>query len=171
MTFNALAWIDVYELAASLRTRINLFSKAGDLRTLPVRGPRPDGDPEDDAAFVRFKASTRWPELTNVLDQLKRLAGDAAVEWGQIYLELLMPNGIAPWEQAGPGYAQRFQRVHVALRTNPAAYTFIGGASVNMQPGLVNLIDRRVPCSAINLGTSWRCHLVADFRIKETTDA
>jgi hypothetical protein len=167
MSVTTLAWVDVFELTASLRTRAGLFSKEGDCRVLPIRGPRADADPEDDAAFVRFKVSTKWPELTNVLDQLRRLAGSPDFEFGRIYLEMLMPNGVIQWERETGDYAQRFQRVHLALRTNPGAFTFIGGASVNMQPGLVNLVDRRLPMSAINLGNAYRCHLICDFRKRE----
>lgn len=167
MTFAALAWVDTFELAASLRgPRVGLFPKSGECRILPLRGPKRDADPEDDATFVRF--FTKWPELTNLLDELRRIAG-GGVEYGRIYLEMLMPTGIIPWEHDTSGYAQRFQRVHVAVRTNPNAYVFIAGAAVNMQPGIVNLVDRRYPISAINMGTSWRCHLIVDFR-KKTED-
>lgn len=170
MSFAAIAWVDVFELACSLRARAGLLAKPGEWRIVNLRGPKAEADPEDDAAFVRFKAATQWPELSNVLSQLQRLGVERTggpVEFGRQYLEMLAPGAVVPWERAEGGYAERFSRVHLALRTNPAATTFIGGAAANMQPGVVNLIDRRVPYSAINLGTSWRCHLVVDFRQKE----
>lgn len=173
MSFAPIAWVDVHELACSLRDRSGLFAKPGEARVVMLRGPRAEGDPEDDAAFVAFKSSAKWPELTNVLGQLKRLGPEklgAEIGWGRIYLEMLMPGGIIPWERAEGGYAQRFSRVHVALRTNPTATTFAGGMAGNLQPGIVNLIDRSVPYSALNLGTSYRCHLVCDFRRREESE-
>ena len=170
MSIVALTWIDVYELACSLRSRSGLFAKPGECRVVALRGPRAEADPEDDAAFVRFKTSAKWPELTNTLGQLQRFGAErlkGPVEFGLIYLEMLMPGGIIPWEKAAGVYVERFSRVHVALRTNPAATTFSGGVAVNMQAGNVNLIDRRAPYSAINLGASYRAHLVCDFRKRD----
>ncbi len=169
MTFAALAWVDVFDLAASLRLRVGHFPKTGDRRVLMLRGPKKDAeDPDDTATYVRFFA--KWPEIKNLTDEVRRASG-APLEFGRIFLEMLMPGGIISWKRDDSEYAQRFQRVHIALRTNPHAFVFIGGAVVNMQPGLINLVEPRLPMSALNLGTTWRCHLVCDFRIDQGDSA
>ena len=98
MSLVPLGWLDVYELACSLRPRVGLFPKSGPVRTLQIRGPKGDADPEDDAAFVWTRgARERWPELNNTLSETERLVPD--IEWGRIVLELLMPNGIVRWRR------------------------------------------------------------------------
>lgn len=165
MNVMPIAFVDTFDLAASLRQRLGSFHGPGDRKVLPLRGPKKDADPEDDLAYVWSKERQRWGELSAMLGHLSRLGGE--VEWGRIELEMLMPGGIIPWGRDQSAYAHRFTRAHLALRTNPHAITFIGGLAVNMALGIVNVIDRSLPASAINLGETMRVHLIADFRKKE----
>lgn len=173
MSLVPLGWLDVYELACSLRSRIGLFPKAGAVRTLQVRGPKGDADPEDDAAFVWTRgARDRWPELNNMLAEAERLV--SGIEWGRIVLELLMPNGIVPLAADTSDYADRYMRAHLPIRTNPAALLICGGACTHLPQGAISLLAPKraplpmLPVGAMNLGEKPRIHLICDFRKKET---
>lgn len=167
MNIAAVAFIDPFDLAASLRRRLGLFQGEGLRKMLPLRGPKRGADPDDDTLFVWSKERERWGELSAMLGHL---AHTQDILWGRIELEMLMPGGIVPWARDQTPYGQRFTRAHVALRTNPSAMNFVGGTAVNMAAGVVNLIDRTLPCSAINLGETSRVHLIVDFRKKETVE-
>jgi hypothetical protein len=177
MSFVVLGWLDVYELSCSLRSRMGLFPKSGEVRVLSIRGPRGDADPEDQAAFVWTKGREKWPELMNILGQIEHI-GQAfgGIEWGRISLELLMPSGIVPFESDGSVYAERFDRVHLAIRTNPAAVMFCGIASRHVASGEAVLLATKrpprppLPVGAFNGGESPRCHLIVDFRKKDQPD-
>lgn len=178
MSFVSLGWLDVYELGCSLRSRIGLFPKSGQARVLSIRGPRGDADPDDAAAFAWAKGREKWPELMNIIGQVERIGAQhlGGIEWGRIGLELLMPNGIVPIESDESGYAERFDRVHVAIRTNPAAAVFCGVLSRHIAWGeLVILATKRpprppLPTGAFNAGEHPRCHLIVDFRKKDLPD-
>ena len=172
MSLVPLGWLDVYELACSLRSRIGLFPKSGAVRTLQIRGPKGDADPEDDAAFVWTRgARDRWPELSNILAETERLVPD--IEWGRIVLELLMPNGIVPLASDISDYALRYVRAHLPIRTNPLALTICGGACLHLAQGAISLLATKraplppLPVGAMNLGEKFRVHLIADFRKKD----
>jgi hypothetical protein len=175
VSFIALGWFDVYELACSLRSRIGLFPKSGDARTLSIYGPRGDADPEDATTFTWAKGYDKWPELMNVLGEIERIGNRALVdiEWGRINLELLMPSGIIPLESDGSGYAEKFDRAHLAIRTNPAAVVFCGLISRNIASGEAVVLGTKraprppLPVGAFNAGESPRCHLIVDFRKKD----
>jgi hypothetical protein len=167
-----LGWIDVYELACSLRSRIGLFPKSGAVRTLQIRGPKGDADPEDDAGFVWTRgARDRWPELNNTLAETERVVPD--IEWGRIVLELLMPNGIVPLAADTSEYGERYVRAHLPIRTNPAALLICGGACVHLAQGAISMLATKraplptLPVGAMNLGEKFRVHLIADFRKKD----
>jgi hypothetical protein len=168
-----LGWVDVYELSCSLRSRIGLFPKSGAVRTLQIRGPKGDADPEDDAAFVWTRgARDRWPELSNTLAESERLVSD--IEWGRIVLELLMPNGIVPLAADPSDYAERYVRAHLPIRTNPAALLICGGTCMHLAQGAISLLATKrapmppLPVGAMNLGEKPRIHLICDFRKRGT---
>jgi hypothetical protein len=172
MSLVPLGWLDVYELACSMRSRIGLFPKTGAVRALQIRGAKGDADPEDDAAFIWTKgARDRWPELNNTLAETERLVPD--IEWGRIVLELLMPNGIVALASDASDYAERYVRAHLPIRTNPAALLICGGTCAHLAQGAVSALATKrpplppLPVGAMNLGEKPRIHLVCDFRKKE----
>jgi hypothetical protein len=171
--FTPIAYLDTFELASSLRTRMGQFPNPdASRRVLPLRGPRKDADPDDDAAFVLAREAQRWPELKAMLEQIReavaqvyeRLGKPGEVEFGRIALEMLMSGANVPWRKDDGAYAQRFERAHLALRSNPGARLFAAHEMLWLLPGDLTAVAHRVPHSAINLGEWPRVHLVVDFR-------
>jgi hypothetical protein len=169
MNFAFLAFVDVFDFAASLRPRLGLL-KGG---RLVIRGPRKDAaDPDDDLAFVMAKEAARWPELKTTLSHVERLGDKAGgVDFGRIHLEMLMPGQTLPWSHETTPYAEMFQRAHLALRTNPGAALFSGNEAWHVPTGHVVAINRRAPCSAINMGEHSRIHLIIDFKIRPAKES
>jgi hypothetical protein len=167
MNFQAIAWVDSFDLAASLRTRMGLFKPAGDgLLTAEVRGPRPGAeDPEDAAAFAYFKApgvrSGKWPELKIALDQIKRLGEQqGGVEFGRIGLLMMQPGSSLPWTHLGGP----LEHGRLLLRGNPGLVWYGGAETWMPTSGVLTLVNRRVPNSAVNMGESPAIWLAVDFR-------
>ena len=173
--FVPVAFLDTFDLAASLRQRIGLFKarEAGGLRILPLRGFRKDTEPADEH-FVHYAVTTKWVELANVRSRLKRIGDQAMgdIEFGRIWLEMLDSGARLPWDDGENGpYAERWTVLHLPLRTNPAAMMYAGTEVASPGHGWATLVNVRLPHSAINLGEHSRIHLVAEFRKKEATDA
>lgn len=174
MNFAFIAWLDTFELAASLRTRAGLFkTEEPGRRILPVRSIR-KGTEEVDEDFVGFTYATpaKWPELGNLRSRLTRLGNDmlGAVEFGRIFFEQLDPGAtLAPHRETGP-YFERWRRAHLPIRTNPGAMLYSGIEQVSPAPGNLVGIAMNLPCWAVNLGEYPRVHLIVDFRKKETEE-
>lgn len=166
-----LAYLDTFELAASLPRRMGPFKDGA----LPIRGPRAGADdPDDDVAYVAHMTPTqmnKWPELKSAIARIKRIGDQAGgVEFGRIFLEL-MPAGIArPWEPPATGYFERFNRLAVALRTNPGVVHYSGVESLHLAHGVVTWINQRAWRSAINIGETSAILLVVDTKVKEAKD-
>ena len=173
--FVPIAFLDTFELAASLRRRMGAFvldplDMLGP-RCLKVRGPRTGADdPDDDLAFVAYKDAANWPELRATLGRISRI-GEATiggVEFGRVFLELLMPATRLPWDVlVEDRYSERFSRLHLPLRTNPAAIVYAGTEQMHLLPGQLTIVNQRAGVSAVNLGEWPRIHLVVDFKRKE----
>jgi hypothetical protein len=169
--FVSIRWFDCYELACSLRSRMGLFQKAaeGEPRILPIRGPR-KGTGEDDDDFVFYAAAVgkgKWPELTGMLNRIKR-QGEAigGVEFGNVFIELLSGGSALPWRAERGEYFTRYERSHMALRTNPAALMYSGLETLHMAEGWLNAVNVCALHSAVNLADTPRIHLVLDTRAK-----
>ena len=175
MNFILVCWLDTFDLAASLRTRVGMFKAEGDgRRVLPIRGLR-TGTEEDAEDFVGYKAATSWGELTGMRNRIKRIGdglarmqGGGEISFGRIYMEMLDPGAVIPWRQEKTPYFARYDRAHLVLRSNPGAVMFAGGPNgteaYSPSPGQLFIEPARMLCSAVNLGETPSVHLVVDFR-------
>ncbi len=168
MLFQVVAWLDTFDLAASLPAKMGLFGKVAGLRTLPIRGYA-KGTAEADEKFVTYGPAGRWVELTSLRGKIKRL-GEVlgGVEIGLSNLEMLDPGAALPWERQGGAYYERWQRVRLAIRTNPGvallAATADGTETFSPPPGALHVVPAQLLCSAVNLGQTPAVALIVDFR-------
>jgi hypothetical protein len=165
--FQPIAWVDPFDLAASLRTRMGLFKPGGEgPLTLAVRGPLP-GPENDPAGLAYYKAagvrSGKWPEMKIVLDQIKRLGEQqGGVELGRIGLEMLPAGACSPWTWTG--VPNDFEHGRLLLRGNPGLVWYGGAETWIPTIGVLTLVNWRVPNSAVNMGESPAVWLAVDFR-------
>ena len=159
--FTPIAFIDTFDLVASLPPHLGLFIQVAEgRRILLLRWSRKDTDD----AFAWHKTYSRWIEAKNMLGQLKRI-GDAhlgSFEFGRVFLEMLTPGATLPWRTPEE---TDFLRAHLPLRTNPQARMYAGTETVHLLPGQLTIVSGGPQC-AINLGSWPRVHLVCDFRKK-----
>jgi hypothetical protein len=170
LNFASLVFVDHIDLAGTLRRHEGLYDR-GTPRILPIRYPR-KGTQLEDEDFVsgpRDGAVAKWVELKNFLGRLKREAEKVAgpIDLGHVWLEMLDPGATLPWTTESGAYIERHTRVHLALRTNPAATMVSGSEAFSPAPGWVTAVNVRVPCTAVNMGQHPRVHLVLDWRRKE----
>lgn len=166
--FRALGFVDVWDLAPSLRDRLSLFrpGERGE-RVIPIRWP---ADESEGAKWVVSGACGRnwgkWPELQSTLNRIQRIGEQIAgkVERGRIFLEMLDPGAQLQWRTESGPYYERFLRAHLPIRTNPAAIMYAGMEFIHLPAGQLTLTVVRTPTSASNLGEWPRVHLVCDFR-------
>jgi hypothetical protein len=170
--FVPLLFVDHIDLAGSLRRHEGLYHQ-GTPRLLPVRMPRKGSEVDDeDFVWCQTVIEKKWVAMTNFLGRLKREAEKLVgpIDLGLVFLEML-DAGTAVVMGAGSGaYIERYTRVHVALRTNPAALMVSGSEASSPAPGWVTAVNVRVPCYAVNMGQHPRVHLVVDFKKKEPAD-
>lgn len=161
--FTLVGWVDPTDLIASLRSRMPLFTGTG-IRRLALRGPKRDGDPDDETHFVDRKGGPagRWPECHDVVQKILHARPDLAL--GRIYFELLDPGATIPLHHDTRPYALRHTRLLVGVRTNPAAYLWCPPDVWLMQPGQVVLTQPALWHAAINMGETPRITLVVDVR-------
>lgn len=163
--FAPLAFLDPFDLIASLPRRMGLF-QSGEPKILPIRGPRPGADPEDVEAY-RTGDLGKWPEMKAIKSQIERVGEQrGGIEFGRIRIELLPPDVRLPWERDESPYAARFNRLAMALRTSPGVVHIAGTEAMHLPLGVVTWVNQRAWRSTVNLG-EWSCiHLVVDTRSK-----
>lgn len=148
-----IAFIDTFDIAASLRPRMGKFDEAADgSYVFPLRG-RGEGD-----AFVVKKELAGWPEAKAVLGKLQRL--DRGVELGDVFLEMLAPQTWLNWRMRHTDW----MRLHLPLRTAPGAIVYSGAESAHLLPGQATVVNQAVPTTAVNFGETSRIHLIVDFK-------
>jgi hypothetical protein len=172
--FTPIAFLDTFDLVASLPARMGLFRDAADgSRMLALRTERPAPLGEDAGIgrvanpFGWYAAYTKWPEMKNLLGRLKRI-GDVQlgeIELGHVYLEMLDADTVTQWRRPE---ASPWVCAHLPVRTNPAAFLYAGREMTHLLPGQLTVVDRGVWSSAVNWGEYARIHLVIEFRKKET---
>ena len=166
--FTPIVFFDTLALASSLERQAAMFDH-GTPRLLSVVRPR-RGTDEADEDFTWNPAAAKWVQLKNAIARLKR-AGETIfgqLDLGHVYLEMLDAGARTPWAEPLTGsYAERYTRLVLALRTNPATLIVAGAEAFSPAPGWLTAVNARVPQCAINLGEWPRVHLVVDFRKKE----
>jgi aspartyl/asparaginyl beta-hydroxylase len=165
-----IAFIDTFDLVASLPAYMGAFRSAGDpgVRWMRLRDHKTVAEGEGENIFTWYQPYGRWIEMKNMLGQLKRIGDErlGEIEWGRVYLEMLDPVATLPWRAQTEPYYQRFMRAHLPLRTNPAARIMAETESANLLPGLLTIVNVAVVGSATNFAEWPRVHLVCDFRRK-----
>ena len=156
MNFLQLGWLDFFDLAASLRTKLHLFPEpdADGCRILDLRWL--------DANDVwRAHAETKkWVELKNTLSRIRRIGAGTDIETGRIWLEMLDVGALIPWHSTVGEYS----RLYCAVRTNPAVMQFNGLEQRHLLPGTLTLVSPNQMASACNLGEWQAIHLVIEIR-------
>jgi hypothetical protein len=168
-SFAAIAHLDTFELAGSLRTRWGLFKATGTpgLRILRVRGNKPGTENE----FVRYKSASGWVELANLRSELERRAEaimPPGIEFGRIFFEMLDTGSTIDWVADEGPYFERYTRAILPLRTNPGVLLIYGNETASPGPGWLTAVSPRLPHAAINMGDASAVWLVLDFRRKMT---
>lgn len=128
--FQAVGWLDLWELAASLPARMGQFRGQGH-RTIPLRGPSKN-DPE---RVVWYEDAAKWPEARALNDELMGAADKLGASLSRLSIEMLDPGAL--WRHARPDALAA-----VAIRTNPAAHWYCRGEVAAPQAGyLVGIVD------------------------------
>jgi hypothetical protein len=147
--FIELAFLDVWSLSASLRSRMNLLADG------PLIVKDFDGWVEEHAE--------KWSQLKNVVSRATRLPVAKEYELGRVIVFLLKPTQATPWVKPW----DIWQRLHLPIVTNPAAMVFSGPQGWNIKPGVLTWVNNAVLCSEVNFGEFPRIHLVLEVRKKE----
>lgn len=110
-------------------------------------------------------ASTRflleWPAMVDLLLKVdSKLPGPV----GKVLVVALEPHAGIDWHIDEGKYAEAYNRVHLALTTNPGAILYSGGESHHLETGAAVEYDVHVLHSAANYGLTPRVHLLIDYR-------
>ena len=163
-------WIDVYDLACSLRSRVSEFQGTG-TRQLPVRGPRAGGDGDDEYAFVESRRPLvrKWVELDTVRRKIEDAATQrigGAIEFGRIFFEMLDPGVHQGLRRDSRPYAARHARLIVGIRSNPGCWLWCPPEQFLLSAGQVIMTTAGLLHAAVNLGDTPRVNLVIDVKAK-----
>lgn len=139
--YQPIAWLDPFDLIASLPRRMGLFKGENGQRS--VKLPR----------FADKLA--KWPEMHAMRERLSLLG-----EVEQMTLLMLDPGAIVPWAASPAPQA----RLLMMLRTNPAFTMYAPGEVVSPAIGHVLLCNTALPMSAMNLGESPTIALLIDAK-------
>jgi hypothetical protein len=166
--FAAVAHLDTFELAGSIRQRWGFFKPTGNpgLRIMRVRGVKTDTE------FVRYKPTSGWVELDNLRGEIERRAEaimPPGVDFGEISLEMLDAGATLNWTTETDPYFARWSRAIVPLRTGPGVLFVCGVETASLGVGWLTIVSPRLPHCAINMGDSPCVWLSIDFKRK--TDA
>lgn len=158
-----LTFIDVSSFTAFFLVKHRKHMQDGVLR---LRDVEPEGDSVIDLPLLED-----WPSARAVLLKIRNGAAavfkEAVPELGRAWIETLPPESGTPWAVEGGDYANEHVRLRICMVPAPDAYSFSGTASAILGPGVVNLVEHRVLCSEVNLGSYPRTHLVVDVRRPE----
>jgi hypothetical protein len=158
--FVPLAVLDVWSLAASLRSRMNMFrrgeteSVADPTTRVLLRQPNDEGDAVN---------LVEWPHLANVLSRIVRLPKAQGQELGSVYLAHLRQGSFVQWHADPP---RGWQTLHLPIVTNPGAWMYSGPQSAHLESGVLTWVNAAALCSEVNFGEFPRIHLVLEVRPK-----
>ena len=183
MSFTPVAVIDVWGLQASLFGKRQQFSKATarhmpgsphhDSESIVLRGPKADWEdpiqwladlPHVDAAILKD-----WKAASNVLSRIRKalIKDDHVPVLGKAMLVSLKPSGWVDWHIDEGEYAEKHDRFHLPIVTNPGAMLYSGSNQMSPACGILTWINNRQPHCAVNLGKTPRVHLILDVRKPE----
>lgn len=158
--FVFLAFVDVWALSSSLRTKLQAFSGEGAVRTWELRRLT-------DAGFRVHAEWKKWAALKTVLSRIQRLPINQAFEMGSVAIEMLEAQSVRPW---GTVEGDGWQILHLPLVTNPAAVVIAGNEAIHMPIGGLTWVNAKVPTSAANMG-EWPIYtLILRFRERVLAD-
>ena len=127
--YRPIAWLDPFDVCASLPRRMGLFKGEGGQRHVNL--PR----------FADKLA--KWPEMHAMRERLELLG-----EVERLTLLMLDPGTIMPWATLPAPQA----RLLMMLRTNPAFAMYAPGEVISPPIGQLLLCNTALPHSAMNLG-------------------
>jgi Aspartyl/Asparaginyl beta-hydroxylase len=186
----AVGWVDVQEVVGEVgeRERQGLFDAIRirqevvggphkDTRAIFLRGPAMAGLGLSGMAeawmqevrCVAYPAMKAWWGMARVLQAVWGMVGRRGL--GKVMVVELKAGGSIGWHIDEGGYAQGYERYHVAIRTNPYCWLYSGGEAGHVPVGAVVKFDTSVLHSAANFGTTPRWHLIVDVaKAKEEVD-
>ena len=171
-SFAPLIHLDTLELAGSLRTRWGQFKAEPENpghRILRIRGHAKDSEELDDR-FATYTAGAKWPEFGNLRSEIARTASvimPPGIEFGRIMFEMLDPGAALDWGSELSAYFERWTRMILPLRTNPATLLVYGAETASPGQGWLTIVSPRLPHCAINMGAHPWVWLTMDFRRKD----
>jgi hypothetical protein len=156
-------FLDCFDLVASLRDKANLFKpvEAGE-HVFPIRW-------DDGGTWKRTRLWQKWAELRNVVSRIQRRGSEVVgpLDLGRIFFEMVPAGVTLPWRSEGGGYWDHHMRLHLPLRTNPAAFLHFATEMHHLLPGTLHIVNVTAQHAATNAGEWPRVHLVVDLRRKE----
>ena len=180
--FAAIGPMDIWPLAyASYRNRGQFTANTmrqkhpgsphHDTETIFLRGPK-DPSPEnwlDDGVHIDYAALSRkeWIAARNALLAIRRrvtLPNQDPPVMGKAMIVKLKPGGVIDWHTDEGGYAERHNRFHLPIVTNPGCNLYSANEVIHMPAGQLTFFDNHVKHSGVNMGASPRVHLIVDFR-------
>jgi hypothetical protein len=174
--FAPLGHIDIFALVGELWARRALFdavtlrqdapgSAHKDTRAIFLRGPEVPSASRwfEDLPHVDYPALAGWESAAAVLAEIAARAGGRPM--GKAMIVALRPGGIVTPHIDQGAYAERHDRYHLPLVTNPDAVLVSGDETVHAPAGLLAWFDNHAMHSAENLGAADRIHLIVDVRI------
>lgn len=135
-----IAFLDPYELIASLPRRIGAFGEAD--------------------KWGRRICREDWPEVENMLDRCARLSD--RVEIVNHHLEMLDPGSVVQWHRRK---RQETQFI-LALRSNPGVFLY-DNLACNPLIGQLMMVNQGAWLSAMNLGETAFVSLVIEAKGRE----
>ncbi len=165
--FIPVAFLDMLELAGSLRTRWGQFKTlTPGHRVLRIRGHAKDSDPAEDR-FGRYPAGKDWVELSNFEGEITGRAEalfPPGIDLGLIFFEMLDPGAAVAWRGETEPYFERWSRAMIAVRSNPGVVLLAGNETMTPAGGMLNIASPRLPRAALNMGEWPAVWLSVDFR-------
>ena len=159
-------FLDAFDLAGSLRQHTNLFKPAeGGEQILPIRW-------DDGEVWKRTKLWAKWVELRNVVSRIQRRGSEmiGPLDLGRIFFEMVPAGVVLPWRAESGAYWENHLRLHMPLRTNPAAFLHFATEMHHLMLGTLHLVNVGAEHCAVNRGEWPRVHLVVDVRRKEQVE-
>lgn len=182
MSFRPIAFLDTTQFQGYLFTKYRDQWKKfrlrqdtagtahGQTETILLRGPH-DPSLENwtlDVDHFDTPLLAEWKSAQGLLNRVRNACANAiggqSVTLGKAMLVALKAGGHVDWHVDEGEYAERHDRLHLAIATNPAARLLSGLESINLPVGHMAWMNNRILHGALNLGDWPRIHLIVDVR-------